>query len=172
MSGPVEYHCGKCFTSHTEASGCPEPLAPPTLEQAPCRPEPPGPQKITADIQHWLDKGYKACDPARAYVPECPGRKPEPGTEKRDHNGFVIRECGARVEMIVRPGYPIRPAALCKRCNELEYSARWMKRYDAIKGNAGDENKLLAERERWRAKGHTYRGTADRTHVDRRAGTE
>ena len=52
----------------------------------------------------------------------------------------------------------------------MEYSQAWQKRAASAAKDGGAMGTLLDERERWEAKGHVFRGTPDRTHVDRRAG--
>ena len=61
-------------------------------------------------------------------------------------------------------------AGRCRLHGEMEYSQAWQKRAASAAKDGGAMGTLLDERERWEAKGHVFRGTPDRTHVDRRAG--
>lgn len=61
--------------------------------------------------------------------------------------------------------------ARCRLHGELEYSAAWQRRLAASTDEHQRDN-LFAERGRWVAKGHLFRGTSEREYVDRRAGTE
>lgn len=60
--------------------------------------------------------------------------------------------------------------AFCRLHGELDYSANWQKRLELAGKDDYARNRLLDERARWTVKGHTYRGTAEREHVDRRSG--
>ena len=91
-----------------------------------------------------------------SYHPTCPGRIPWDKTEKRV-------DCGQPVERLKSGNY----AALCKTCNELEYSVQWLAR---TKANDANMKALIAERGRWELAGHVFRAVADREHIDRRAG--
>lgn len=127
------------------------------------------PEKIGSGLEPWVARGYVAHDPSGPYVPTCSGRDVMVDGKRQR------QECERHVEELVRPGRATCFTAQCKQCNELDYSDRWMKRMAAVStppGTSGAENALRDERERWKAAGHIFRGTSDRTHVDRRAGTE
>ena len=79
----------------------------------------------------------------------------------------VVRSSGEHVE--IRHGMRM---GLCKMHGEMEYSARWQRRFAEARGDAAAEMRLYQERDLWVSKGHLYRGTADRAYVDRRAGVD